>query len=107
MARLQRVLMAVLVLCYLRACTAKPEVFHREGWESEMQQKMRAHQMEMEHLQKISSDKVSDWTIHTDVDDSHYWFSRSLKRSVREPPQGWTKDEKGKWKAPPRQRDEL
>ena len=73
----------------------------------EQKEKMRMHQMEMEHLSKIHSDKVEDWTIHTDVDDSKYWFSRSLKRSQREPPKGWTKDKDGKWKAPPRRKEEL
>ena len=68
---------------------------------------MAQHQAEMKELNKVHSDKVNDWTIHTDVDDSQYWFSRTLKRSQREPPKGWKKDDKGKWKAPPRQRDEL
>ena len=67
---------------------------------------MEAHQNEMKHLNTLKVDAVQDWTLHNDVDQSVYWFSRTLKRSVREPPPGWTKNEKGKW-VPPKKKDEL
>ena len=76
-------------------------------WEEQMRQRREAHAAEMKHYNSIPSDKVSDWTLHKDVDDSVYWFSRSLKRSTRDPPKGWTKDKSGGWVAPPRVRDEL
>ena len=71
--------------------------------------KMKEHHEEMKHLNKIKNHEVDDWTVHIDVDDSVYWFSRMLKRSVKEPPEGWKKSEKtGKWIPPPRKpRDEL
>jgi hypothetical protein len=78
-----------------------------KDWEEQMRQRREAHAAEMKHYNSIPNDKVSDWTIHKDVDDSMYWFSRSLKRSTREPPKGWTKDKSGNWVAPPRNRDEL
>lgn len=40
-----------------------------------------------------------EWTLHTDVDDSVYWFSRSRMKSVKEPPPGWLQDAaSGKWR---------
>ena len=62
----------------------------------------------MKHLEKVPNDSVDDWTVHKDVDDSYYWFSHKLKRSSKEPPtKGWTKGYDGKWRGPPRKRDEL
>ena len=77
------------------------------GHSERFQERMRAHHQEMRHLNKIHADEVDDWTIHTDVDDSIYWFSRFLKRSQREAPKGWTKNDKGKWVAPKRKKEEL
>lgn len=48
---------------------------------------------ELEMLQVGYSD---EWTLHTDIDDSVYWFSRSRMKSQREPPPGWMKHN-GKW----------
>ena len=78
-----------------------------KDWEEQMRQRREAHAAEMRHYNSIPNDKVTDWSIHKDVDDSMYWFSRSLKRSTREPPKGWTRDKSGTWVAPPRVRDEL
>ena len=52
---------------------------------------------------------MCSWSVHKDVDDSEYFFSRALKRSEREPPAGWTKDSKGKWQPPEkcRRKEEL
>lgn len=47
---------------------------------------------ELDHLQVGYSD---GWTIHRDVDDSEYWFSRSRMESVKEPPPGWVKTSTG------------
>ena len=90
-------------------CDAKKPSKHEmpADWHDEQKARMDAHRMEMEHLSKIPSHKVDDWSVHKDVDDSFYWFSRSLKRSQREPPPGWKKDSNGKWVGPPRTRDEL
>lgn len=80
---------------------------HDKRMMDELEQKRKMHQQELEHLNKLPADKAKDWTVHEDVDGSFYWFSRSLKRSVRDPPKGWTKNSRGKWVAPARQRDEL
>ena len=49
---------------------------------------------ELDFLQVGYSDT---YTLHTDVDGSFYWFSRSRMKSVTEPPPGWSKREDGKW----------
>ena len=78
-----------------------------ESMKDNMKENMKAHMAEMESLGKKPDSTAKDWTIHKDVDDTFYWFSRSLKRSVRDPPAGWTKDSKGGWVAPKVIRDEL
>ena len=75
--------------------------------EERLNSKHRMHMEEMKHLNSVPDHAVEDWSLHTDVDDSVYWFSRSLKRSVKEAPKGWTKDADGKWQRPPSSRDEL
>ena len=103
--------MLALVLCNLASVAGKGKKKSKDGFPHGMhgdaEQRMKAHHEEMKYLNKIKSDDVDDWTIHEDVDKTFYWFSRTLKRSQREAPQGWVKDAKGKWKAPPRKRDEL
>ena len=80
---------------------------HAKEHRKMMMEKQQAWREQQDHLNKIHADEVDDWSLHTDVDDSKYWFSHTLRRSQREPPKGWTKDAKGNWKAPPRKRDEL
>ena len=73
-----------------------------------MHHKREAYMAEKRKRDAAHHDDVSDWSIHTDVDDSVYWYSRLLMRSVKEPPKGWTKDEKtGKWKPPSWGKEEL
>ena len=97
-------LVAALLCGTVHAAMKMPKEHH-----DEMHRKMKEHHEEMKHLNKIKNHEVDDWTVHIDVDDSVYWFSRMLKRSVKEPPEGWKKSEKtGKWIPPPRKpRDEL
>lgn len=64
---------------------------------------MERHHEEMKHLNKIHKDHEEfecSWTVHKDVDDSIYFFSRLLKRSEREPPKSWRKNDMGEWQPP-------
>lgn len=95
-------------LCMIGASAAKaPESDHFADLHESHKQRQAEFHEEMKHLRKIKSDDVDDWTVHKDVDDTYYFFSRTLKRSQKEAPKGWTKTSAGMWKAPPRKRDEL
>ena len=94
------------------AATKKKAEDYMHGFPEEHQARMRAHHEEQKHLNNIPTEKISDWTIHKDVDDTYYWFSRRARRSQREPPPGWVKKEgvkkNGGWLGPkPPPRDEL
>ena len=80
---------------------------HVDDYMAQSEQRQKIFSANKEHLDKTPDEKINDWTVHEDVDGSFYWFSRSHFRSIRKPPPGWTKDSKGKWKAPPIRRDEL
>ena len=107
--RASRLLTLVVLALYVGSATAKKgkkDEAHERHMD-EMTQRRKELMRETEHLSKIKDHEVSDWSLHTDVDDSVYWFSRSLKRSVKEAPKGWTKDKQGKWQGPPRSKQEL
>ncbi len=105
-ASVARVLLAAALLMCAATAHAKGAPDPRD-FDSGLDERMRQHHAEMKRLNKIPVSEVHDWTLHKDVDESVYWFSRTLKRSVRDAPTGWTKGPDGEWKAPPRDRDEL
>jgi len=95
------------IVALIIALAASSAADVHEGVHEEHRERLKQYHAEQAHLNKIPSHEVDDWTIHKDVDDSMYWFSRSLRRSTRDAPAGWTKNSAGEWKAPPRRRDEL
>lgn len=104
---MRRRLLLILIIAFLSAVHAKKKSKKPDAYESEQHQRMKQFHDEQKHYDKIHSDDVEDWTIHEDVDKTFYWFSRSLRRSQREPPKGWTKSAKtGKWLPPPRKKKE-
>jgi hypothetical protein len=105
-SRLLLLAMVLLTLHLSQAAKGKKNDIEDQTFKR-MEEMRRQHEMEMRHLSKIKSHEVDDWTLHHDVDGSIYWFSRTLKRSEKDPPKGWTKDSKGVWKAPPRKHDGL
>lgn len=44
-----------------------------------MDARMKEHMHEMEHLKKYKVEDVSDWSLHTDVDDSVYCAAQRLE----------------------------
>ena len=68
--------------------------------ESRMEADRRRWHEQQQHYNKVPIDKIKDWTVHTDIDDSMYWYSRSMRRSIKEPPPGWKKNKSGKWVGP-------
>jgi hypothetical protein len=52
--------------------------------------------MSVRELDMLQVGYNDQFTVHTDVDGSKYWFSRSRMTSQREPPPGWVKNEKHK-----------
>ena len=89
----------LMVLLTLQVSGAHPDMERNMRDQREQFVRMQAE------MNKIPDHKVKDWTLHKDVDDSVYWFSRMMKRSTRDPPAGWTKDKNGEWVGP--SKDEL
>lgn len=58
----------------------------------------RATGMSERQLEMLQIGYSDVYTLHEDVDGSIYWFSRSLMKSVKEPPPGWAKGADGKWR---------